>query len=179
MANIVYIATSLDGFIADSNGSIDWLHSVPNPDGDDCGWAGFLSRIDAIVMGRTTFETVCSFDIDWPYPVPVFVLSNSLSEIRAKFADKAELVSSELAALVATLNHRGLQRLYIDGGKTVQGFMAADLIDELVITRLPIVLGGGSPLFGTLSEPQQYEHVNTEVLLGAMVKSHYRRVRGA
>jgi dihydrofolate reductase len=177
MANIVYIATSLDGFIADKHGGLDWLHAVPNPDGLDFGWSEFLAGIDAIVMGRTTFETVCSFDVDWPYPVPVFVLSNSLTEIPPSHADKAQLVSGDLASLVAMLNGRGFQQLYIDGGKTVQSFMAADLIDELIITRLPIVLGGGAPLFAELASAQNFEHLSTQVLLDAMVKSHYRRKR--
>lgn len=67
MKNIVYIATSLDGYIADRDGGLDWLHSIPNPDHSDFGWAEFMAGVDALVMGRTTFETVCGFDCDWPY----------------------------------------------------------------------------------------------------------------
>ncbi|SHJ20520.1 dihydrofolate reductase family protein [Aquimarina spongiae] len=77
--NKVFIATSLDGYIADKDGGIDWLHAIPNPDNIDMRYNEFTSQIDALVMGRTTFETVCGFDIDWPYSKKVFVLSNSLT----------------------------------------------------------------------------------------------------
>ncbi len=181
MTNIVYIATSLDGYIADSQGGLDWLHAIPNPDHDDLGWAEFISGIDALVMGRTTFETVCSFDVPWPYPKPVFVLSNSLKEIPEAYRDKAQLVTAQQAAslelLVKSLNDMGYQRLYIDGGKTIQSFMAEDLVDELIITQIPVLLGGGSSLFGTVPQMQNFSLVSSKVLLGAMVKNHWRRER--
>ena len=79
MSNFVFIATSLDGYISDKNDGLDWLQSVPNPDNVDLGWGDFINRIDAIVMGRKTFEKVSGFDCPWPYPKPVFVLGNSLS----------------------------------------------------------------------------------------------------
>lgn len=176
MPNIVYIATSLDGYIADKSGGIDWLHSTPNPDNDDCGWLAFISRIDGLVMGRNTFEVVCGFDVEWPYPVPVFVLSNSMSSIPESYADKAELIKGELFEVVSSLNKRGFSNLYIDGGKTIQGFLQADLIDELIITKIPILLGGGSPLFGELTNPMTFEHIETKVHLNALVQSCYRKV---
>ena len=77
--NSVFIATSLDGYIADKNGKIDCLNSIPNPDNNDMGYVEFNKGIDALVMGRTTFETVLGFDVDWPYSKPVFVLSNKLN----------------------------------------------------------------------------------------------------
>jgi dihydrofolate reductase len=89
--NIAFIATSLDGYIADKNGGLDWLHSIPNPDQNDMGYELFIKHIDALVMGRTTFETVCNFDIDWPYSKPVFVLSRTLEMIPEKYKDKAAL----------------------------------------------------------------------------------------
>ncbi len=177
MKNIVYIATSLDGYIADRDGGLDWLHSIPNPDHSDFGWAEFMAGVDALVMGRTTFETVCGFDCDWPYNKPVFVLSNTLTEIPENYQDKAELVSGALPEIINTLNKRGFENLYIDGGKTVQSFLTEDLIDDLIITQIPVLLGGGSRLFSDLPAHQAYELVNSEVLLGAMIKNHYRRVR--
>lgn len=177
MKNIVYIATSLDGYIADRDGGLDWLHSVPNPDHSDFGWAAFMAGVDALVMGRTTFETVCGFDCDWSYNKPVFVLSNTLTAIPENYQDKAELVSGDLPEIINTLNKRGFENLYIDGGKTVQSFLAEDLIDDLIITQIPVLLGGGSRLFSDLPAHQAYELVNSEVLLGTMVKNHYRRVR--
>ncbi|MEX2964065.1 dihydrofolate reductase family protein [Microbulbifer sp. TYP-18] len=175
MPNIVYIATSLDGYIADKSGGVDWLHSTPNPDNDDCGWAQFIAGIDGLVMGRITFEAVCGFDVEWPYSVPVFVLSNSMSSIPEGYRDKAEVVRGALPDVVKSLNEKGLNNLYIDGGKTIQSFLQADLIDEMIITQIPILLGGGFPLFGELAHPIAFEHVGTKVHLNALVQSHYRR----
>ncbi|GGK72116.1 dihydrofolate reductase family protein [Amphritea balenae] len=177
MPNIVYIATSLDGYITDKDGGLDWLGSVPNPNNDDLGWADFIAQIDALVMGRKTFDAVCSFDQEWPYPVPVFVLSNSLSSIPDGYADKAELVSGSLKDVVAELNLKGFNRLYIDGGQTIQSFLSEDLIDEIIITRIPILLGGGTPLFGTLPNLLDFDLVNNQILLGAMEQGHYCRKR--
>lgn len=175
MSNIVYIATSLDGYIATKEGGLDWLHSIPNPEASDFGFNDFIASIDALVMGRNTFEMVCSFDCPWPYSKPVFVLSQSLTEIPEKFQDKAELIEGSPQEITQKLQQRGFNHLYIDGGLTVQSFLQAELIDELIITRIPIVLGGGIPLFGELVSPQSFEHVKTEVLLDALVKSHYRK----
>src|SRR6188768_1468763 len=91
--NSVFIATSLDGFIADKNGGIDWLNSFPDIDSVDTGYDAFMAHIDALVWGRATFETVCSFGIDWPYTKPVFVLSSTLKEIPQKYKDKVTLLS--------------------------------------------------------------------------------------
>ncbi|AJR06727.1 dihydrofolate reductase [Photobacterium gaetbulicola] len=177
MANIVYIATSLDGYIADKNGNLDWLHSIPNPEGNDFGFHDFMNRVDALVMGRNTFETVCAFDCEWPYSKPVFVISNSLKTIPEGYQDKAFLVSGELNNILADLNAKGFNELYIDGGITIQNFLAQDLIDEMIITTFPLVLGGGSSLFGELPSPLTFELKSSEILLNAMVKSHYLRQR--
>lgn len=94
--NNVFIATSIDGYIADKNGGIDWLHTIPNPNNDDMGFLEFTNAIDALVMGRTTFQTVCGFDIDWPYNKPVFVLSTTLNVIPESHKGKAYLVKGTL-----------------------------------------------------------------------------------
>ena len=177
MPNIVYIATSLDGYIADKEGGLDWLHSIPNPEQSDFGWAKCMSGIDGLVMGRTTFEIVLGFDCDWPYAKPVFVLSNTMNEIPDSHKDKASLVSGDLSKVLKNLHEQGFKNLYIDGGKTVQSFLAEDLIDELIITQVPVLLGGGPRLFGNLEHSQQFELVKSEVLINAMVKSHFKRVK--
>lgn len=177
MTNYAYIGTSLDGYIADRNGGLEWLDCVPNPDGDDMGWSAFYEKIDALLMGRMTFETVCGFDVDWPYSKPVFVFSHTLNEVPETHQDKAEVINGSPRQVVDTLKGRGYSNLYIDGGKTIQSFLAQDLIDELIITRLPILLGGGIPLFGELSNAIMFEHVSTTVELGALVQTHYRRRR--
>jgi dihydrofolate reductase len=175
MSNIVYIGTSLDGFIADRNGGLDWLQSVPNPENDDFGWGKFMKRIDAIVMGRKTFETVAGFSTDWPYEKKVFVLSNTIKSLPNEFEGKAEIMNGTPTEITSKLDALGYKDLYIDGGNTIQRFLADDLIDELIITRLPILLGGGTLLFGNLPRHLIFDLVETDVLLDAMVVSHYRR----
>ncbi|MBI9102383.1 MAG: dihydrofolate reductase [Spirochaetales bacterium] len=175
MGNIVYIGTSLDGFIADRNGGLEWLEAVPNPDNDDLGWEKFLEGIDAIVMGRKTFQTVLGFGVGWPYPKKTFVLSSTLEHLPAGFEGEVEIINGAVAGILRALNFRGYKNLYIDGGTTIRQFLSEDLIDELIINRLPILLGGGVPLFGELPEPLLFEHVQTTVLLNEMVMSRYRR----
>ena len=175
MSNIVFIATSLDGYIADKDGGLDWLQSIPNPENLDMGWVDFIERIDAIVMGRNTFDMVCSFDCDWPYSKPVFVLSNSMKSIPDEYEGKAEPIKGSLSAVIETIHQKGHKHLYIDGGLTVQGFLKEDLIDEMVITVIPTLLGGGTPLFGELPKQMEFEHLKTEVFLNAIVQNHYLR----
>jgi dihydrofolate reductase len=103
--NKVFIATSLDGFIADKNGGIDWLNSIPNPDYIDMGYGEFTSQIEALVMGRNTYETICEFDIDWPYQKPVFVLSNSLTSIPEKLKEKVILIKGPLKEVIGIIEY--------------------------------------------------------------------------
>ena len=175
--NSVFIATSLDGYIADKDSGIDWLHSIPNPDNIDMGYSEFISGVDALVMGRVTFETVCGFDMDWPYQIPVFVLSNSLTEIPEKYKGKAHLVKGPLSKVLKEINGQGYHRLYIDGGATIQSFLKEDLIDEMTITIIPVLLGGGTSLFSDLPHRLEFECIKTELYLGKVAQSQYRRVR--
>ena len=175
--NSVFIATSLDGYIADENEGIDWLHSTPNPDNIDMGYGEFTSQIDALVMGRTTFETVCSFDMDWPYQKPVFVLSKTLTEIPQKFRDKAHLVKGTLTEILEQIHQKGFYRLYIDGGTTIQSFLKEDLIDDMILTIIPILLGGGSHLFAELPKVLDFECTETKVYLNKIVQNHFRRIK--
>ncbi len=174
MANIVYIATSLDGYIARKDGNIDWLMELPNPDNSDYGFSDFMKRIDGLIMGRNTFELVLKFG-QWPYIKPVFVLSGTMNELPADVRKKAELIHGEPNIVVNELKDRGFENLYIDGGKTIQSFLKQDLIDEIIITRIPIILGSGIPLFEKMDLELRFEHVQTEVLNKAMVKSSYLR----
>ena len=148
--NIVYLGKSLDGYIAGKNGELDWLDMVPNPNQDDMGFNAFMDDIDALVMGRNTFEMVLSFGVDWPYKKHVFVLSGSLKEIPKGLAGKVSIVQGTLSEVLEAIHSKGHHKLYIDGGKTVQAFLAENLIDELILTTIPIILGDGIPLFGVL-----------------------------
>jgi len=175
--NKVFIARSLDGYIADKNGGLDWLNTVPNPDHLDLGYEKFIQNVDAIVMGRNTFEMVCSFDMDWPYKIPVFVLSSSLESLPEELKDKAELIKGTLSEILEQIHKKGHTMLYIDGGATIQNFLKEDLIDELIITTIPTLLGGGIPLFGELPGEMEFEHVESYLYLDALVQDSYRRKR--
>ena len=173
MANYIYIATSLDGYIASEDGGLEWLTEFPNPTNSDYGFNDFMQRVDALVMGRNTYEKVLSFG-QWPYTKKVFVLSNNLKEIPEELADKVEIISGDIKAVTADLNKKGYVNLYIDGGKVIQSFLKEGLIDEMIITRIPILLGAGIPLFGKLDKPVQFDQVETEILDDLLVKSHYK-----
>ena len=175
--NEVFIATSLDGYIADKNGGIDWLHSIPNPDNLDMGYGEFTSQIDALVMGRTTFETVCGFDMDWPYQKPVFVLAGNSLHIPEEYKDKAELVKGTLNEILENIHNKGYYKLYIDGGRTIHSFLKEDLIDEMTITIIPYLLGGGIPLFTEILERLDFECVDSKIYLGKVVQNYFVRKR--
>ncbi|MES2378634.1 MAG: dihydrofolate reductase family protein [Bacteroidota bacterium] len=176
MSNIIYIATSLDGYIAKVDGGIDWLMEIPNPDQSDYGFADFMNRVDGVLMGRKTYEIVMNFE-EWAYTKPVFVLTNSLEVLPGKWASKAEIIKGEPKDVIAALTNRGVNNLYVDGGKTIQSFLALDLIDEMIITKVPILLGDGIPLFSTSNLELKFEHLETDVYTGGLVKSRYLRKR--
>jgi dihydrofolate reductase len=173
--NKVFIASSLDGYIAGKSGEIDWLDMIPNPEGLDLGFVKFMSGIDALIMGRASFETVMGFGGEWLYKCPVFVWSSTLKSIPEGFGEKAELVTGSIQEILSVVHNKGYDRLYIDGGKTIQSFLKEDLIDEMIITTIPILLGGGIPLFGELSKRLEFEHVESKVLLNQLVQDHYSR----
>tara|TARA_R110002167_G_scaffold189882_1_gene392068 strand:- start:50 stop:622 length:573 start_codon:yes stop_codon:yes gene_type:complete len=175
MANYVYIATSLDGFIATPDGGIEWLEGAPNPSGSDFGFAEFMSRVDALLMGRRTFEKLLNFG-QWPYSIPVYVLSNTLKSVPDELMEKAEITTGSPSEVISKLGLMNHKNLYIDGGLLIQSFLKEDLIDELIVTRFPKLLGQGIPLFGDLNESLDFEHVETEVIENYLVKSRYRRV---
>ncbi len=174
MANIVYIATSIDGYIADRNNKLDWLEMVPNPEHSDLGFTDFMDRVDALVMGRNTYETVIGFEGEWPYSKPVFVCSHKLREIPEKLKGKVSFIQGSPEEIIEKLNERGYKNIYVDGGRTIQSFLRADMIDEMIISKIPILLGGGTPLFDELPEHREFELVSVDVLLNQIVSIRYR-----
>ena len=176
MTNRVYIATSIDGFIADRHGEIDWLMSIPNPDGSDYGFAEFMNGVDAVVMGRNTFEQVLKFG-EWPYSKKVFVLSRKIRVVPEHLRPKVEIISGNPSHVVNSLTTRGYEHLYIDGGNVIQQFLRANLIDELIVTRISVVLGGGIPLFSETDQTLHFTLISAEMLNEFMVKESYVRIR--
>ncbi len=175
----VFIATSLDGFISRTDGSIDWLDEANTrvPKGEDCGYEQFMSTVDALVMGRHTFELARSFG-EWPYGhTPVFVLSSRVTSLPGDVPNTVRLSCEEPATLVAQLSAQNMKHLYIDGGVTIQRFLASALIDEVTITRIPILIGSGRPLFGPLSQDVRLEHISTHAFNFGFVQSKYRVIK--
>lgn len=144
----VFMAQSLDGFIAARDHGLDWLAARTDPD-EDHGYEAFMASIDGIVMGRATFRTVLGFET-WPYSKPVIVLSNSLTDadIPPELAQKVRLAQLGLHQLMQQLSKAGWHRAYIDGGQTVQSFLRAGLIADITLTLVPVLLGEGRRLFG-------------------------------
>jgi len=166
----VFIATSLDGFIARQDGALDWL---PSDGGEPHGYDEFIATVDALVIGRKTFEKVLTFDA-WPYgPKPVVVLSTRPSALRPPDSVACDMMSGTPHEIVARLSVRGMKHLYVDGGVTIQGFLEAGLIQRVIITRIPVLLGSGIPLFGPLSHDVRLEHVATRSYPSGMVQSEY------
>ncbi|MBT8232632.1 MAG: dihydrofolate reductase [Saprospiraceae bacterium] len=175
--NIVFIAQSLDGYISDKKGGIDWLHSTPNPENDDLGYLDLMNEIDAIVMGRNTFDVVCGFEGEWPYSKHLFVLSHSLNKVPKKCEGKVTILNGNVTAILEQIHNKGFLNLYIDGGQTIHNFLEADKIDELRMTTIPILLGGGVSLFNEMSIAMEFDHLSTTVYINQLVQSHYRRKR--
>jgi dihydrofolate reductase len=167
----VFIAASVDGFIARPNGAIDWL---PQGEVEEHGYTAFSASVDVMVMGRGTFETVLGFGGEWPFKDKlVIVLSSRPIDLSAVAGAPVEQMSGEPAEIVARLAARGLKHAYVDGGDTIQRFLRAGLIQRMIITRIPVLIGQGIPLFGALDADIRLNHVATRTYAGGLVQSEY------
>lgn len=170
----VFIAISLDGFIARPDGTLDWLISRDAPD-EDHGYPAFIAGMDCIVMGRGTYEAVLGFP-DWPYTLPVLVLSSILAGQPAPDAlrDRVTFANLTPQQAVQHLSDQGHRRAYIDGGQIVQSFLRAGLIETLTITTAPVLIGQGRPLFGALPRDIALTHTGTTAFPSGLVQSTWR-----
>lgn len=170
----VFIATSLDGYIARKNDDIDWLTGF-SALGEDHGYNTHIAAMDGIIMGRGTYEKVATFD-QWYYEKPVLVLSHSLdpASVPDHLKDKVEFVSATPAEAMNIAASRGWNRIYADGGKLIQSFLRAGFIEDMIISRIPILLGDGIPLFGPQDQDIALEHIETKSFPSGLVQSHYR-----
>jgi dihydrofolate reductase len=164
-----FIGVSLDGFIARPDGTLDWLDHAGNV---DHGYDAFMASVDALVIGRHTYETVLGFGV-WPYgDKPVYVLSSSSLKPAPAGANLHQM-GGEPQAVAAELAARGVQHAYVDGGVTIQRFLRAGQLHRLVISRLPVLIGRGIPLFGVLDRDVLLRHVRTEVFASGLVQTEY------
>jgi dihydrofolate reductase len=170
MTASVFIGTSVDGFIARPNDDLDFL---PEGGGEPHGYNEFIASVDAIVIGRKTFEKVLTFGA-WPYgDKRVVVLSSRPLDLSKAIGGVVEQLAGPPAEIVAQLAARGVHHLYVDGGVTIQRFLRAGAIQRLIITRVPVLIGEGVPLFGTLPHDIQLRHIATRHYPSGLVQSEY------
>lgn len=169
----VFMAMSLDGYVARRDGGLDWLMKHQT-EGEDHGYDAFMASVDGLVMGRGSFETVAGFD-EWPYQKPVIVMSHTLTDadIPATLRSKVRLSAQTPDALMHELEVEGWSRAYVDGGKIVTSFLQAGLIADITLTHIPMLIGEGLPLFGALDRDIDLKHIETRSFPSGLVGSRY------
>jgi dihydrofolate reductase len=169
----VFVGTSVDGFIARRNGELDFL---PEDGGEPHGYDEFIASVDTIVIGRNTFEKVLTFGV-WPYGLKrVVVLSSRPVDLSVVSGGAVEQMAGPPAEIVSRLAASGARHLYVDGGVTIQGFISAGLVQRLIITRVPVLIGEGIPLFGALPRDVRLRHITTRHYQSGLVQSEYQVV---
>ena len=174
----VFIAMSLDGFIAGVGGDLTWLNELSaRYPGEDYGFDEFYRSVDILVMGRKTFETALTFP-QWPYAGKrVVVLSHDPRDSAGKMPQPIEWMSGSIRQIISNLEQSGARHAYVDGGSTIQGFLQAGAIDEMTVTLLPILLGGGIPLFGNLERRIDLHLLSSKEYSSGFVQNRYSVVR--
>lgn len=176
----VFVGTSLDGFIARQDGDFKWLEQASDSN-LDYGFNDFFAHVDALVMGRNTFDVMARLPTWYYGDKPVIVLTHR-AITHQNMPKTVETMAGEPQDIVGRLAERGFHRLYVDGGQTIQAFLRADLVDDLTVSRLPILIGTGIPLFGSLRKDIHLKHIGTRTFPGGMIQSSYEVVnerRGA
>ncbi len=179
----VFIATSVDGYIATKDGGVEWLEKAGKPDADmgeqsDMGFKSYMASIDCMIMGRKCMEKISSFNLtpeQWPYgDTRIFVLSNTLKEAPDNLKGKVEMYSGEISALISRLESEGFQHAYIDGGTTITSFLNIGLINEMTITQAPILLGDGISLIGKTNKHIKLEDSQAEAYPNNFIQIKYK-----
>ena len=169
----VFIAASLDGFIARSDDQLDWLEKQ-NTAGEDHGYKAFIASVDGLIMGRGSFLKVLTFP-EWPYEKPVIVMSRSLNadDIPEELSGRVRITPLSPPELMQSLNDAGWQRAYVDGGKIITSFLAAGLISDIILTHIPILIGEGIRLFSAVPHDIDLQHIETRPFPSGLVRSRY------
>ena len=177
----VYIATSVDGYIATPDGGVDWLHTAGNLEADmgseDMGFKSFMNSVDCMIMGRKCMEMISSMNLtpeQWPYgDVRIVALSNTVKEPPENLRGKIEMHSSDIQDLIIKLENSGFKHAYIDGGSTITSFINLKLIDEMIITKVPVLLGEGIPLFGKINKSVKLENAKASAFPNDFIQVKY------
>lgn len=177
----VYIATSVDGYIATPDGGVDWLHTSGNLEADmgseDMGFQSFMDSVDCMIMGRKCMEMISSMNLtpeQWPYgDVRIVVLSNTVKEPPENLREKVEMYSGDIQELILKLESSGFKHAYIDGGSTITSFVNLKLINEITITKVPVLLGEGIPLFGKINKSVKLENAEASAFPNDFIQVKY------
>lgn len=178
----VFIATSADGYIATEDGDVDWLETAGNSeasptDNPDMGFAEYFSTVDCLIMGRKCMEKIASFELtdeQWPYgDRRIIVLSRTLREPPPNLQGRVELYGGEILPLIEDLEKQGVKHAYVDGGATITSFLNLELINEICLTRAPLLLGGGIPLFGKTDRQITLENASATAFANDFVQVRY------
>lgn len=179
----VYIATSLDGYIAKPDGSLDWLMSAGNPEADlgeeaDMGFKEHMASVDCMIMGRKCMQVIDAMALtseQWPYgDTRIIVLSKTLKEVPTGLVGRVEIFSEGIPSLMEKLGAEGFKHAYVDGGVTIQNFIALGLINEMTITRAPVLIGEGIPLFGKIQKDIKLEKTSVKAFANDFVQEFYQ-----
>lgn len=179
----VFIATSADGFIAKPDGNVDWLHTAGNKNADmgehaDMGFNNYISSVDCMIMGRKTMDIISSMNLtqeQWFYgDMKIIVLSNTIKVAPENLKGKVEMYYGDLNELISSLENEDLKHAYIDGGTTIQAFINLQLINEITITRSPVLLGEGISLFGKTSKDIKLEHAEAIAFPNDYIQVKYK-----
>ncbi|MDV7141057.1 dihydrofolate reductase family protein [Tropicimonas sp. TH_r6] len=175
----IFMAMSLDGFVARDDFGLDWLMKQKT-DGEDHGYEAFMESVDGLVMGSGSFRTMLTFDA-WPYEKPVVVLSKTLKpkDIPADLRDKVSISDQAPQRLMASLSEQGWERAYIDGGKIIQSFIREGLIADMIVTIVPILIGEGKRMFGPLNADIDLQLLDSKSFASGLVTSKYKVSRGS
>lgn len=177
-----YIATSLDGFIAHKDGNIDWLDTAGKPDAEmgedaDMGFFEFINSVDCIIMGRKTMEWISDMNLSddqWPYGfLKIIVLSKTLKEPPLNLKDKIEIYSGDINDLIKKLDEDGYCKAFIDGGNTIQSFMNLKLLNEITLTKAPVILSSGISLFEKVTQDVKFEQATAVCYPNEFIQEHY------
>jgi len=177
----VYIATSVDGYIATPDGDVDWLHTAGNLQAEmgseDMGFQSFMDSVDCMIMGRKCMDMISSMNLtseQWPYgDMRIVVLSNTVKDPPENLRKKVEMYSGDIHDLILKLESCGLKHAYIDGGSTITSFINLKLINEMTITKAPVLLGEGAPLFGKLNMSVKLENAQASVFPNEFIQVKY------
>lgn len=169
-----FIATSLDGFIARPDHSIDWLEDTSSDATEDYGYEDFVKTVSSVVMGRKTFQKIMTFP-EWPFQSQrVIVLSSTMQSIPDSLADQVQLFNGSAEELTTLLEAEGDSHIYVDGSRAIQSFIAAGLLTDITVTTVPLLIGEGISLFGgPLPKDVKLTHVATRAFQNGFVQTHY------